>query len=233
MSAGPVGEGVTKVHNHWWWRPGWSLGRHFLACHLTFEDATELHRLVDRYQEALREVPNLDLIPRRWLHLTMRGIGFVDQLSQDQVRQLRRSIGDALQNVPPIDVTFSDIVVRPEAVYLPAHPASLLVELHSRIGQAIESALGPGKCQEPPEQATSYRPHVSVGYVNADGPAQPIRDALATAASTTANVRITEVPLLVFNRDHRMYQWTGRDPIPLGTSKRAASGGTEPIGRTT
>lgn len=215
--SGPLSDDdVTEVRSHWWWRPGWRLGRHLLACHVTFDGASDLHRLVDQYQEALCGIAGLDLIPRRWLHLTMRGIGFVDQLSRDQVRRLRHCIGDALRDAPPIEVTFSDIVVRPEAVYLPARPAAPLVGLHSRIGQAVESVLGPGGCHELPEQAAGYRPHVSVAYVNADGPARPIHDALSAARPATATVRVTEVPLLTFNRDHRMYQWTGRAPIPLG-----------------
>jgi hypothetical protein len=57
-------ECVSKVRNHWWWRPGWREGRHYYACHLSFEDQPELHSLVDRYQEALKTFPVLDLIPR-------------------------------------------------------------------------------------------------------------------------------------------------------------------------
>ncbi|HEX6074570.1 MAG TPA: hypothetical protein VFZ32_04810 [Micromonosporaceae bacterium] len=70
---------VEGLRNHWWWRPGWREGRHFYACHLTFDNAPDLHRLADRYQQALRPFAGLDLIPRRWLHLTMQGIGFTDE----------------------------------------------------------------------------------------------------------------------------------------------------------
>ena len=64
-------EHVTTVRNHWWWRPGWAPGRHFYACHLTFEDQPGVQQLVLGYQATLAGLARLDLIPIRWLHLTM------------------------------------------------------------------------------------------------------------------------------------------------------------------
>ena len=33
---------VGGVRNHWWWRPGHAIGRHFWPCHLIFDDQPEL-----------------------------------------------------------------------------------------------------------------------------------------------------------------------------------------------
>ena len=79
---------VDEGRNHWWWRPGWRAGRHFYACHLTPADQPELRRLVDTYQAALRDVPTVDLIPAQWLHLTMQGIGFTDEISSQEIERI-------------------------------------------------------------------------------------------------------------------------------------------------
>jgi hypothetical protein len=36
----------ASVRNHWWWRPGWTAGRHYYACHLTLDDQPQLRELV-------------------------------------------------------------------------------------------------------------------------------------------------------------------------------------------
>jgi 2'-5' RNA ligase len=214
MTQSAAEDQVTEIRNHWWWRPGWRLGRHFYACHLTFEGQTALHQLVSEYQAALSGFINLDLIPREWLHLTLRGIGFADEITQEQLGALRVVLTESLGEVPPIEVTFSQPVIRPEAIYLSAQPPERLRELHAIVGNAIRLVLGDN--HEPPEAESTYTPHVSIAYANADGPTAPIRDALASVTAPAAQVLITELPILTFNRDHRMYQWTSRTPIRLG-----------------
>lgn len=207
---------TTAVRNHWWWRPGWRPGRHFYACHLTFEQSTALHRLVSAYRATIAGVPNLDPIPREWLHLTLRGIGFVDAVTDEELRQIRNSMAEAVATLTHPVVTFSRPVVRPEAIYLPAEPTAPLQQLHHMVGEAIDSVRGPERRHELPEQSAGYRPHVSLAYVNSDGPAEPLRELLAAAEPPPATVTITDLPLLTFHRDNRMYQWTNRDPIPIG-----------------
>lgn len=41
---------TETVHDHWWWRPGWRLGRSFYASHITFTDQPEAARLVASYR---------------------------------------------------------------------------------------------------------------------------------------------------------------------------------------
>jgi len=89
---------MTTVCNHWWWRPGWRVGRHYYACHLTLDDQPELR----------------------------------------------------------------------------------------------------------------------AAYVNSDGPAQPIADALSNTNPQPVTVTFGTASVLVSHRDHRMYEWTQATPIPIG-----------------
>jgi hypothetical protein len=207
---------IESVRNHWWWRPGWQAGRHFYACHLTLEDQPQLRDLIRHYQDALAHVGNLDIIPSRWLHLTMQGIGFVDEISPADLVRITEQIGEQLRSTTPPTVTFHKPTVRPEAVYVKAHPAEPIFQLRLTVYQAIASALGTERFHEPPPDRERYRPHVSAAYVNSDGPAQPIIDAISKADPSAITATFRTVPVLTFHRDCQMYEWTDVMPIPIG-----------------
>jgi hypothetical protein len=77
---------------------------------------------------------------------------------------------------------------------------------------------------EAPPRPDQYVPHVSAAYVNHDGPAQPIIDALSTVQQPAVTVTFRTASILTFHRDHQMYEWTDAIPIPIG---RADQSGTE------
>jgi 2'-5' RNA ligase len=209
-------EHVTTLRDHWWWRPGWRTGRHFYACHLTMGDQADLWPLVAAYQDALARVDGLDIVPRRWLHLTMQGIGFADQITHDELDSIAESVGAALRSLTAPTVTFYRAVVRPEAVYLPAEPPDPLRKLRATVRDGIANALGPDRTPNVADKLNSYRPHVSVAYANRDQAAEPIVSALRSVDLGPVRVAIDRVSLLEFHRDHRMYEWTSSTPLPLG-----------------
>jgi 2'-5' RNA ligase len=218
MTTLPI-QHVDEGRDHWWWRPGWRAGRHFYACHLTPADLPELRRLVGTYQAALREVPTVDLIPAQWLHLTMQGIGFTDEISSQEIERVLQSLRERLLTVEPPTVTFHWPTVNHEAVYLLAQPPEPLKRLRLAAYDAIAAELDPGKFQEQRSAVDRYHPHVSVVYINADGPTEPIVDAIGDLDPATlqpATVTFTQASLLVFHRDHQMYEWTRAEPIPIG-----------------
>jgi hypothetical protein len=76
------------MRDHWWWRPGWHTGRSMYTWHVTFADQPQLHELAATYQTALTRLPGLDVIPTPWLHLTMQGIAFTDEISEQEVADI-------------------------------------------------------------------------------------------------------------------------------------------------
>ncbi|PWR12482.1 hypothetical protein DKT69_23875 [Micromonospora sicca] len=207
---------IDNMRDHWWWRPGWLAGRHFYACHFTMSAYTELVELVQRYQEALRPFPGLDLIPPNWLHLTMQGIGFLDDLGKDQVAELERGIRKKLAQTPTPTVTFHRPVVRPEAIYLPAFPPEPIAEVRNAVRAVIGDVLGLDNVELAPEHVQGYRPHVSVAYSNTAQPAEPIAAALAQVKAAPVKVVLDHVDFLEFHRDNRMYEWTRSEQVRVG-----------------
>ncbi|MEW2385002.1 2'-5' RNA ligase family protein [Micromonospora sp. NPDC047707] len=216
-------EHVDQMRDHWWWRPGWRVGRHFYACHFVMGDHSELVELVQRYQEVLRPFPRLDLIPAAWLHLTMQGIDFVDEVDEEQVALLKQAIRGKLAQVPAPVVTFHRPVVRPEAVYLLAEPPAPIAAVREVVRAAIGEVLGADVVELTPERRQGYRPHVSLAYSNAIQPAGPIATALAQLEVDPVTLTLDRLGLLEFHRDHRMYQWTRSEQMTLGRCCRHSS----------
>lgn len=86
-----TGETAEQMRDHWWWRPGWRVGRSFYTWHITFDDQPAAHQLADGYAPALDGLTTLDLIPPQWLHLTMQGVGFTDEVSRNHVAEIVRA----------------------------------------------------------------------------------------------------------------------------------------------
>jgi 2'-5' RNA ligase len=207
---------VDSVRSHWWWRPDWPQGRPLYVCHLTLDDQPELRDLIRHYQDALAHLGNLDLIPPGSLHLTMQRIGFVDEVSPAELEAVADQIADRLRDVPGPVVTFHQPTVREEAVFLKALPAEPVYALRLAVYQGIAAVLGPRARPVAPPGREQYLPHVSVAYVNADGPAQPVFDALSLVHRSPVTVTFRVAPILTFHRDHQMYEWTSARPIPIG-----------------
>lgn len=207
------GQHADHVRDHWWWRPGWRVGRRFYAFHVTFEDQPELYRLADSYRSALSAAPTATLIPDQWLHLTMQGIGFTDETSDATLAAVIEEAGKQLAQLPAVAVEFGEIVVADEAIVMPALPAEPVQRLRATTRTALGQVVGEDQV---PEDPSRYRPHVSVAYLTTDGPSEPYVQAVQSVAPEPATVSISHVDLIEMHRDRRMYEWQVVARMPLG-----------------
>ena len=79
---------MTQLRDHWWWRPGMRPGRRFYTVHATFADQPLMQELAAKATERLAGLPGLDLVPGEWLHLTMQGIGFADEVGDADLKAI-------------------------------------------------------------------------------------------------------------------------------------------------
>ncbi|MFH8218483.1 2'-5' RNA ligase family protein [Streptomyces sp. NPDC018057] len=200
------------MRNHWWWRPGWSAGRRFYTWHMTFEGQKDVHRLAAEYRTALAPLGEaLTLIPDQWLHLTMQGVGFLDEIEESDVHAIVGAAHSRLAAVPAFDARIGPAVIDPEAILLPVQPGDAVRAVRDGVRAAVHDAIG-----QVPEAADGFRPHVSVAYSAADGPAAPVTRAVASVQENPAHARIATAELIVIHRDNEMYEWEPFATVPLG-----------------
>lgn len=212
MTGAPDAASLEQMRNHWWWRPGWRLGRSFYAWHLTFDQAPDLHRLAEDFADAL-SVPGLDVIPSQWLHLTMQGVGFTDEVSNADADAIAEAARWRLAELEPFEVDIIPTVIEPEVVRTDVAPVERVARVRSAVRAGIADVWGVDRVPDP---ESGFIPHVSLAYSNSDGPAAPIIAAAHSVQVKPARTMISEAQMIVLNRDHRQYQWTTYTVAPLG-----------------
>jgi 2'-5' RNA ligase len=196
---------LEPMRDHWWWRPGWKAGRSFYTWHVTFADQASVQQLVSDYTPVLTSLPMLDPVPVRWLHLTTQGIGFTDEVPASDVDQIVQAVQQRCAPMTPFTVVLGPADVDPEALFLPVQPIAPLAEVRRAIRDGIGDVWGPDRVPEPPD---GFHPHVSLGYSNTAGPAEPVAEALTAHSQHTAEVTVTSVSLIELDRDNKVYEWT-------------------------
>jgi 2'-5' RNA ligase len=206
-----------QMADHWWWRPGWRAGRRMYTWHVTFDGQPAIHDLAAKYQSRLAGLPGLDPVPAEWLHLTTQGVGFTDEIPDRDVAAIIDATSERLASLSPIDAMLGPVTVTPEAILLDVAPLSPLRGLRDELRAAISDVLGPEMLME----SADWTPHVSVAYSNSAVPAAEYISAVADSRNTEGAL-IDHVQLIVLGRDRRMYEWSTRAEVPVGTELTAS-----------
>ena len=106
-----------------------------------------------------------------------------------------------LSRIAPIPFTISRIGYHPEAVTLLVEPANALYPVLNAVRDATSSAGIDGHTDTEP-----WRPHVSVAYSHATGPAAPIIEAVGRSLPET-EITIKSVSLVSQTQVGRSWQW--------------------------
>ncbi|MEJ3651378.1 2'-5' RNA ligase family protein [Actinomycetes bacterium KLBMP 9759] len=194
-----------RLTDHWWPRPGRPPGRLVLTWHLTFENATELHRAATAYQAAVAELPLLRPIPPQWLHVTLQSVGYADEVEAGTVVDVVDAVRKQLAAVPAFTVRLRRPVVYGEAAVLQLEPPEPVGDVLGAVRAGIEAVLGPL-----PERTRPFHPHVSIAYSGGEGESAPYVEALAAVDPGPVEIEITQVSLIRQERllaPHWFYRW--------------------------
>jgi 2'-5' RNA ligase len=202
-----------RMADHWVWRRGWRAGRRKYAFHVTFDEQPAVHQLAAGYQQVLRGLDGLDLVPLRWLHLTVQSVGFIDEVSAEDAETILRAAQGRLAELPAPQVTLGPAIVTPEAILLVAEPADALAPARAAIREAILD-VWPARRLAGGEE---WQPHVTVAYSNGDGLAARYQAALAEPgrAPGTAQISVAAVQLIILGRNEHVYEWSVYGTAPL------------------
>lgn len=148
---------AQMMRDHWWWRPGWRVGRSFYTWHVTFDDQLAAHQLAADYAPIFEGLPTLDPIPVRWLYLTMQGIGFTDEVHRADVDAIADSARDRCRALAPFTITLGPAQVDPEALMLPVRPTEPVRPIARHDPRRHRGRLGPRQCTRGPRQLPPAR----------------------------------------------------------------------------
>ncbi len=203
-----------ELVNHWWWRPGWSPGTHWYAWHFTLDDQPELQQLAAEYQSALRGFDSLDLIPGRWLHVTVQGIGNAAEVTGEERDRIVRAVEGRLSQVQAPTLTFHRPVLHREAVVIPPTDLQPLRNIRNAVRTGIADVWGQDGVPEP----LTYRPHFSIAYANRDESAAAVLKALDAIRPGSASTVLKIISLIDLDRDDDMYVWRAARSVELSSS---------------
>jgi hypothetical protein len=133
---------VSDVGFHWWWRPGQRVGRRFYTVHATFAAVAEVQGMTAQARDRLAGIQYLDLIPGRWLHLTMQGIGFADEVSDGDLKAITAAAAARLAMVPPVTIALGPPEVAGEDVTCWASPPRALDQVRDAVRAGIADGWG-------------------------------------------------------------------------------------------
>lgn len=202
---------LEQLRDHWYWRPGWRVGRSFYTWHLTFDGQDALHTMVARIQDELL-VDGLDLVPMEGLHLTMQGLGFTDDVPDADVSAIVEAARRRCAQLQPFDLTLGPVDPDWEGTGLLVTPWEPVEQLRLTIRAAVAEVW-----PEVPEQESGFRPHVTVAYSSAPVAVNGIRDRMAALRKLSpASVHIDQAQLIALNRDEHVYRWNVVESVPLG-----------------
>jgi len=219
VSSIPV---ATDLSDHWTWRPDWAADRACLLWYLTFTEEPALAELVETARSRLSSVPAVDPVPSPWLHLTLDDVGFEDEVSAEQQRDVVAAVVDAVAERPLPPLELGPVTTMVDALVLEAAPGPELLSLRDLLRSCTDEVL-PGATSA----LDAFWPHVTLAYSNA-----PVgRAALLSALEDLEDARVVVRPQLVLaavTRREKHYQWTSRALVSGPGETRTGPGPRRP-----
>jgi 2'-5' RNA ligase len=191
---------------------------------LTFDGRQALHELASAYQKRLAELPSLDMVPSRWLHLTMHSVGVLDNVPAEQVQSLVEAVAARLERIDPFDLSFREAVVLDAGVAL--LPSA--VDEVSSLRAALRTGPAESGHEDPASDSPEFNPHVSIAYNNRARAAGPVVDVVDAAeqdlpaARVTVTVTAVELVALEIDTIERICRWRRQEAVALGQPRRTS-----------
>ncbi|MEV0033778.1 2'-5' RNA ligase family protein [Nocardia sp. NPDC050793] len=192
--------------SHWWWRPGWSIGKAFYTWHVIPEQPAA-RGLVAAFASTLAQVATMDPVDAAGLHITVQGIGFIDEVAEVDLERIMKAVRERLAACDPVKIRIGPPIVDRETIQLPIANPDGLRRVRDDIQDAIASVWGRERV---PERGNAFRPHLTLAYSTGVTSIPGIRRQLVDAglADIAVEEEVSAVSLIALNRDHRRYEWT-------------------------
>ncbi|MEO6020946.1 MAG: 2'-5' RNA ligase family protein [Knoellia sp.] len=207
--------GPPQMMDHWAREQTWPRDRRLWAFYVTCGAITPFVDYAQMFQEQLSRLPGLDVVEPRWLHMTVLGVGFVDEVEPAVMARLVDQAASLVDGEAPIDMVAQAPRARVDAVWLSVDTTPSLIPLRERLREAVVECLG----REPhalPAPSGGFRPHISIAYTGADAPTNAeVDDRLRLVDVPPAEFRVSHLSLLPLRRQAPRWFWDEERRLPF------------------
>lgn len=215
-----------SLRNHWTRLPEWTPSRRLWAFYVTFQKHAQLHDLVHAYQRELSSLPGLDMVDSAFLHVTIQGVAFNDQLDMVRVQAATDAVGAAIRGLELSAVTVQDATVDTDAIALPIVAPRDLHIVKGIVDDNLRDVLGGIELYRLPEPEFGFDPHISMAYANRSVPRATILSRLERVANGPVSITIENLSLISLAREGNRWWWDYERQLPFGSGVPAARGAT-------
>jgi 2'-5' RNA ligase len=210
--------------NHWVDKPEWARDRRLWAFYLTFGLDPAVHEFAAAHQSNLRSLPGLDMVDPPWLHLTVQGVAFTDQVDDETLDRLSTAVAEQLVAEPGITLRLGRPFPDDDAIVIGVDADPPLEFLRDRLRMVASQTLERGELYALPEPAGGFAPHITIAYVNAAAPlVSDVNDRLAAVGPAELVVQAHHLSLLRLRREPTRWSWDHETRIPLGAAGAEAA----------
>jgi hypothetical protein len=143
--------------------------------------------------------------------MTTQVVGFVDEISEPELRGMLEAARERLRSLDPVTVALGRPLFHAEGLALGVSPPHDLDPVRAAIRDSVATAVRVNRLADEPE----WTPHVSVAYSASDGPVAPVVAAMRPPPAPV-DVRIGGVHLVSQRREGHAYVWDRVEEIRLG-----------------
>ncbi len=217
----PLRQDTPDLINHWTPMPELDAGRALLACYAIYPGQPDLFDLVSAYQQPLRATGRFAAVEQPWLHSTMQGLAFLDDLPANAAVRLAEAMTDRLSGLAAPIVTVEPPLARDGGVDLPLSPINELAQVRAAVQQAAADALDLRDLYLLPGQAGQFDPHISLAYANQGMDSAPIRRLLDAVPHPALTLTLNSFAVIALRRSNRTWHWSSAIAVPAGRRRRA------------
>ena len=204
------------MKDHWAREQPWRAGQRLWALYVTCGSFPSVVAHAAAFQERLSQVRGLDLVEPRWLHMTVLGVAFVEEVEPAAMARLVDRATAVAAAEPPMEMVAAAPRAMSDAVWMPVSTTPSVVPLRNRLEEVVLTCLG----REPhalPLPSTGFQPHISIAYANAGAPpADEVNDRLSGLDLPPVHFRASHLSLLRLRRESSRWSWDGEQRIPFG-----------------
>jgi 2'-5' RNA ligase len=195
-------ESVGEMVNHWE-RPGWHPGRRSYLWILSFTENVDLSTIAQECFQAC-SAHAFDQVPLDALHLTVRRVGFTDEIDEDSLEAIFTRAESLCAKIESFPLNAGPLAASRGAVRFSVAPWSVLFEIYDAVGVASQLVTGRGS----PSARETFRPHISIAYSRTRQEAKTLRQSVARyRALPPIGFKVSRVELVELRRESAAYRW--------------------------